>query len=61
MNEWVIVPDWLSDEIDSRLHAVMPSDASKDDYAHCRAQLLSHYDEIGSLPEFGIVKREAES
>lgn len=58
MSDWVIVPDWLNKEIDYRLRAAMPEDATEEDFATCKAQLLRHYDEFGELPDFGVKRRE---
>jgi hypothetical protein len=58
----VIVPDYVSDKIDAIVkdfRAAHP-DATDDDAAHIRQQLVGAFAEYGTIPEFSITKTEAQ-
>ncbi len=58
----VIVPDYISDEIDAKLDAAFINhpDAEKD-RALLRSQLIAYVDEFGIVPDFDLAPPEPES
>jgi len=54
---FVIIPDYISDEIDRKLDAAIAQhpDAEKD-RAYLRSQLVAYLDEHGIIPDFSLQK-----
>ena len=56
---FVILPDYIADEIDKKLNAAITAcpDAEKD-RAYLRSELIRYVDEHGTVPDFTLGKTE---
>ena len=58
MGRLVAVPDYLLEKIDAELDKVMPDEATDEDRAALRSQLLAFVDKYGKIPEFTVERHQ---